>query len=179
MFRNFWTSRICRSGSHCYSTSLSSTQLCKRGESSGLLDGTSRTNTTKRISLLVCSSCKTIWMTSTLKRLFIFCFFYCSYFLVLITINTAYCDKFLGNIPRNLIWNDIDYILYNVVRRAIATRFDLAQESHQATYKKKKKTLQYTAKIILVFQSRMHSKTAQQNTVKVPAAQFRIAYCPS
>ena len=27
--------------------------------------------------------------------------------------------------------------------------------------------------------SRMHSKTAQQNTVKVPAAQFRIGYCPS
>ena len=34
----------------------------------------------------------------------------------------------------------------------------------------KTKTLQYTTKIILVFQSRMHSKTAQQNTVKVPAA---------
>ena len=33
--------------------------------------------------------------------------------------NTAHCDKFLGNTPRNLIWNDIDYILYNVVRRAI------------------------------------------------------------
>ena len=95
-------------------------------------------------------------------------------------INTAYCDKFFGNTPRNLIWKNIDYILYNVVRRAIATRFDLAQGSHQATCtKKKKKTLQYTAKIILAFQSRMHSKTAQQNTVKVPAAQFRIAYCPS
>ena len=45
--------------------------------------------------------------------------------------------------------------------------------------KKNKKTLQYTANIILDFQSRMHSKTAQQNTVKVSAAQFRIAYCPS
>ena len=42
---------------------------------------------------------------------------------------------------------------------------------------KKKKTLQYTSKIILVFQSRTHSKTAQQNTVKVLAAQFRTAYC--
>ena len=48
----------------------------------------------------------------------------------LIKINTAYCDKFLGNTPRNLVWNNIDYILYNVVRRAIATRFDLAQGSH-------------------------------------------------
>ena len=45
--------------------------------------------------------------------------------------------------------------------------------------KKKNEPLQYTAKIILVFQSRMNSKTALQNTVKVPAAQFRIAYCPS
>ena len=45
----------------------------------------------------------------------------------LIKTNTAYCDKFLGNTPRNLIWNNIDYILYNFVRRAIATRFDLAQ----------------------------------------------------
>ena len=51
----------------------------------------------------------------------------------LITINTAYCDKFLGNTQRNLIWNNIDYILYNVVRRAIAARFDFAQGSHQAT----------------------------------------------
>ena len=50
-----------------------------------------------------------------------------------IKINTAYCDKFLRNTPRNLIWNNIEYILYNVVRRAIATRFDLAQGSHQAT----------------------------------------------
>ena len=90
-------------------------------------------------------------------------------------LNTANCGKFLGNTPRNLLWNNIDYILYNVVRRAIATRFSLAQGSHQATCTKKKKTLQYPAKIILVFQSRMHSKTAQQNTVKVPAAQFRIA----
>ena len=73
------------------------------------------------------------------------------------------------------MWNNIDYILNNVVRRAIATHFDLAQGSHQATCTKKK-TFQYSAKIILVFQSRMHSKTAQQNTVKVPAAQFRIAY---
>ena len=97
----------------------------------------------------------------------------------ILKINTAYCDKFLGNTPRNLIWNNIDYILYNVVRRAIATRFDLAQGSHQATCTKKRETLQYTAKIILVFQSRMNSKTAQQNTVKIPAAQFRIACCPS
>ena len=88
-----------------------------------------------------------------------------------IFINTAYCDNFLGNTPRNLIWNNIDYILYNVVRRAIATRFDLAQGSHQATCTKKE-TLQYTEKIILVFLSRMNSKTAQQNTVKVSAAQF-------
>ena len=51
----------------------------------------------------------------------------------LIKINTPYCDKFLRNTPRNPIWNNIDYILYNVVRRAIATRFDLAQGSHQAT----------------------------------------------
>ena len=81
----------------------------------------------------------------------------------LIKINTAYCDKFLGNTPRNLMWNNIDYILYNVVRRAIATRFDLAQGSHPATCtkKQKKETLQYTEKIILVFQSRMNSKTAQ------------------
>ena len=35
---------------------------------------------------------------------------------------------------------------------------------------KKTKTLQYTANIILVFQSRMNSKTAQQDTVKVPTA---------
>ena len=34
----------------------------------------------------------------------------------LIKINTAYCDKFLRNTPRNLIWNNIDYILYNIVR---------------------------------------------------------------
>ena len=45
--------------------------------------------------------------------------------------------------------------------------------------KKKNEPLQYTAKIILVFQSRMNSKTALQHTVKVPVAQFRIAYCPS
>ena len=41
------------------------------------------------------------------------------------------------------------------MRRAIATRFDLAQGSHQATCtkkKKKKETWQFTAKIILVFQ---------------------------
>ena len=76
------------------------------------------------------------------------------------------------------MWNNIDYILYNVVRRATAMRFELAQGSHQATCTEKK-TLQYTAKIIFVFQSRMNSKTSQQNTVKVPAVQFRIAYCPS
>ena len=45
----------------------------------------------------------------------------------LIKIITAYCDKFLGNTLRNLIWINIDHTLYNVVRRAIATRFDLAQ----------------------------------------------------
>ena len=50
---------------------------------------------------------------------------------------------------------------------------------HAQKKKKKKETLQYTAKIFLVCQSRMNSKTAQQNTVKIPAAQFRIAYCPS
>ena len=38
-----------------------------------------------------------------------------------------------------------------------------------------KETLQYTAKTILVFLSKMNSKTAQQNTVKVTAAQFRRA----
>ena len=43
----------------------------------------------------------------------------------------------------------------------------------------KKETSQYAEKIILVFQSKMSSKTAQQNTVKVPAAHFRIVYCPS
>ena len=43
-----------------------------------------------------------------------------------VKMKTAYCDKLLRNTPRNLIWNYIDYILYNVVRRAIATRFDLA-----------------------------------------------------
>ena len=32
----------------------------------------------------------------------------------LIKINTAYCDMFLGNTPRNLIWNIIDYILYKI-----------------------------------------------------------------
>ena len=50
---------------------------------------------------------------------------------------TAYCNKFLRNTPRNLIWNNIDHNFYNVVRRAIATRFDLAQEPHQATRTKK------------------------------------------
>ena len=58
----------------------------------------------------------------------------------LLKINTAYCDKFLRNKPRNLIWNNIDHILHKVVRRAIATRFDLAQGSHQATCTQKKKT---------------------------------------
>ena len=57
---------------------------------------------------------------------------------ILKKINTAYCDKFLGNTLRNLICNNINYILYNVVRRAIATHFDLAQESHQATCANKK-----------------------------------------
>ena len=74
-----------------------------------------------------------------------------------VKINTAYCDKFLGNTPRNLIWNNIDYILYTVARKAIATRFDLAQGSHQATCNKKE-TLQYTVKIIFVFQFRMNSQ---------------------
>ena len=32
----------------------------------------------------------------------------------LIKLNTAYCDRFLGNTPRNLIWNIIDYILYKI-----------------------------------------------------------------
>ena len=53
-----------------------------------------------------------------------------------VKINTAYCDKFLGNTPRNLIWNNIDYILYTVVRKAIATRFDLAQGSIRRHAKK-------------------------------------------
>ena len=56
-----------------------------------------------------------------------------NYFASTKKINTAYCDKFLRNKPRNLIWNNIDHILHKVVRRAIATRFDLAQGSHQAT----------------------------------------------
>ena len=51
----------------------------------------------------------------------------------LIKINTAYCDEFLRNKPRNLIWNNIDHIFHKVVRRAIATRFDLPRGSHQAT----------------------------------------------
>ena len=55
---------------------------------------------------------------------------------ILIKNNSAYCDKFL-NKPRNLIRNNIDYILYNVVQRAVATRFDPAQGPHQATYTKK------------------------------------------
>ena len=98
----------------------------------------------------------------------------------LIKINTAYCDKFLGNTPRNLIWNIIDYMLFNVVRRAYRYAFrPCSRVSSGDMHKKKKMKLQYTAKIILVFQSRMNSKTAQRNTVKVPAAQFRIAYCPS
>ena len=46
----------------------------------------------------------------------------------------------------------IDYILYNVVRSAIATRFDLAQGSHQATsfvkYHREKKQSDDKAKII-------------------------------
>ena len=30
-------------------------------------------------------------------------------------INTAYCDKFLGNTPRNLIWNKIEYVaVFNI-----------------------------------------------------------------
>ena len=61
-----------------------------------------------------------------------------STFFTKIKINAAYCDKFLRNKPRNLIWNNIDHILHKVVRRAIATRFDLAQGSHQATCTKKK-----------------------------------------
>ena len=84
------------------------------------------------------------------------------FFFRLIKINTAYCDNFLRNTPRNLIWNNIDYILYNVLRRAIATRFNLAQGSHQATCTK---ILPYTAKINILFQFRMHTETAQQNTL--------------
>ena len=82
-------------------------------------------------------------------------------------INTANCEKFLRNTPRILIWNNIGYILYNVVRRAIAKRFDLAQGSHQATYThtKKKKNITVTAKINIVFQSRMHTEIAQQKTL--------------
>ena len=63
---------------------------------------------------------------------------------LLLKINTANCDKFLRNTPRILIWNNIDYILYNVERRAIATRFDLAQGSHQATYTQKKNITVYS-----------------------------------
>ena len=77
-----------------------------------------------------------------------------------IKINTAYCNKFLGNTPRNLIWNNIDYILYNVVRRAIATRFDLAQGSHQATCTKKYYSIQQksTLSSSLECTPRPHSK---------------------
>ena len=59
-------------------------------------------------------------------------------FKFLLKINTAECDKFFRNTPRNMIWNNSDCILYNVVRRAFATRLDLAQGSHQATYTQKK-----------------------------------------
>ena len=78
----------------------------------------------------------------------------------LIKINAAYCDKFLRNTPRNLIWNNIDYILYNVVRRAIATRFDLAQGSHLATYTKKHYSMQQklTLPSSLECTPRLHSK---------------------
>ena len=77
----------------------------------------------------------------------------------LIKINTAYCDKFLRNTPRNLIWNNIDYILYNVVRRAIiATRFDLAQGSHQATCTKCSIQQNLTKSSSLKYTPRPHSK---------------------
>ena len=81
----------------------------------------------------------------------------------LIKINTAFCDKFLRNTPRNLIWNNIDYILDNVVQRAVATHLDLAQRSHQATYTKK--NIQHPAKLNIVFQSKMHTEITQQNTL--------------
>ena len=55
-------------------------------------------------------------------------------------INTAYCDKFLGNTPRNLIWNNIDYILYNVVRRAIRYAFRPCSRVSSDDMHKKKKT---------------------------------------
>ena len=95
-----------------------------------------------------------------------------------IQINTAYCDKFFSNKPRNLLWNDIDYILYNVVQRAIATRFDLAQGSHQTTHTKKK---HYSTKQKLTLSSSLHPHRdcTAKYSVKVPAAQFRIAYCPT
>ena len=77
-------------------------------------------------------------------------------------INTAYYYKFFKNTTRNLIWNNIDYILYNVVRRAIATRFDLAQGSHQATYIHKKKLYNIQQKLTLSISlectPRLHSK---------------------
>ena len=41
--------------------------------------------------------------------------------------------------------------------------FDLAQGSHQGIYIKKNITVYCTAKINIVFQSRMHTETAQQN----------------
>ena len=46
---------------------------------------------------------------------------------------------FLGNTPRNLVWNNIGYVLYYVVQRAIPMCFDLAQGSQQVTCTKKKK----------------------------------------
>ena len=54
----------------------------------------------------------------------------------LLKINTAYCDQFLRNTSRNLIWNNIDYILYNAARSAIATRFNLAQTVLSSDIKK-------------------------------------------
>ena len=80
-----------------------------------------------------------------------------------IKINTDYCDKFLRNKPRNLIWNNIDHVLHKVVRRAIATSFDLAQGSHQATCTKKKRNIAVSSKKLSLSSNlectpRLHSK---------------------
>ena len=96
----------------------------------------------------------------------------------LIKINTAYCDKFLGDTPRNLIWNNIDYILYNVVRRAIATRFDLAQGSDQATFTKKRDIAVNMRPLIKV---ETRSDSSSHNIVEniINIIPYQIAWCVS
>ena len=62
----------------------------------------------------------------------------------LIKVNTAYCDKFLGNTPRNLIWNNIGYtMLCEKLSLRVSTLLKGLIRRHA---QKKKETLQYTAK---------------------------------